>query len=149
MFVKKLCAAAVAAVMSVSAVYVASAAEYAPYIRYITEEGGAEILDGTGYESHIYEPSTGTLAFTEDTTLFGNDYNIDGYCGSAIIPSEHNTDLTIELLNRAYGRLDSRNIQKRRYADRKRSRYAHGDVVGRNIGKCRAYGLQRCGYSNN
>lgn len=97
MFVKKLCAAAVAAVMSVSAVYVASAAEYAPYIRYITEEGGAEILDGTGYESHIYEPSTGTLAFTEDTTLFGNDYNIDGYCGSAIIPSEHNTDLTIEL----------------------------------------------------
>lgn len=97
MFRKRACAALLAAVMSISAGYTVSADGYSQWVGYITEAGGTEIWDGIGYEKNMYDPSTGTLTFTEDMTLYGSDYNIGGNCGSAIISEGTGKDLTIEL----------------------------------------------------
>ena len=57
-----------------------------------------------------YDPNTGTLTFTEDTTLYGCENDKKSYYGNSIISVE-NTDLTLDL-NSFNVTLDSTNLNE-------------------------------------
>ncbi len=64
-------------------------------------DGKAHWNYGVGHEltttsTGTYDPTTGTLTFTENTTLYGCDYVPETYWGSGIISME-NVDLTLDL----------------------------------------------------
>ncbi len=78
----------------------AKAAGYSQWVGYSTDDTKAEWNYGVGHESTntatgTYDPSTGTLTFTEDTTLKGLTSEPSAY-GSAIY-TYGNLDLTMDL----------------------------------------------------
>ncbi len=79
----------------------AKAAGYSAWVGYSIDDTKAEWNygedpDSTTTDTGTYDPSKGTLTFTEDTELIGCDYQSGTYCGSAII-AEGATDLIIDL----------------------------------------------------
>lgn len=85
----------------------AEAAGYSEWVGYSTDDIKAEWNYGvddnrTTTSTGTYDPSTGTLTFTENTQLIGCENDINQYCGSAILAdtgtdANTRTDLVIEL----------------------------------------------------
>lgn len=85
------------------------------WVGYSTDDSIAEWNYGVGDErtttsTGTYDPTTGTLTFTENTTLCGCENDNKSYYGNSII-SVGNTDLTLDL-NSCNVTLDSTNLNE-------------------------------------
>lgn len=71
------------------------------WVGYSTNDSQAEWNYGEGYSgttttTGIYDPSTYTLTFTENVKLYGCEYQLGAYCGSAVLSVAGN-DLIMDL----------------------------------------------------